>query len=181
MEPGSSPSSAASSSPLLSQGSFSCKHGSDFWLFDYNSGNPAFCGLCRLIELWEDEVPRRIHAYKLLAENGNPEVAPQFWAHYQASLGLNPPKPDQNLREYCLARGQLYGKPPSKANYPLLAALWSMMGKQPKLARAVLGALRSQPIIVTAAEIGLSPYGTHEALVKGIRMAFREIRSYRSR
>lgn len=173
------PGSAPSSSPPPVQGISGCSHEPEYVLVHQDTNLPQFCGLCRLIELWEDEVPRRIHAYKLLAENGNPEVAPQFFSHYLASLGLIPPKNGQNLREYRLARGQYIGRAPSKSQYPLLAALWDMMGYQPKLARALLGALRSQPILYIAIDLGCSPVGANQAVAKGIRMAFRSIRSYR--
>lgn len=130
-----------------------------------------------LTELWEDEVPRRIHAYKLLAENGNPEVSPQFYAHFQASLGLKPPKPGENLKAYRLARGRLYGKRPLKSQFPLLSSLWMMMGTQPKLAQALILSFTSHSLLEIAAQMKLSPYGANLAAAKGVRMALRELSS----
>lgn len=159
------------------QGSSSCQHSIDFFLFTQDDNKLAFCGLCRLRELWEDEVPRKIHAYKVLADNGNPQVAGAFYAHLQASVGLIAPKPDENLNNFRLARGRLY-RAPSEMQFPLLRALWEMMGTQPKLASALICQLNHQDSLVSAANLKMTSYGFNQATAKAIRLALRTIRSF---
>lgn len=129
-----------------------------------------------MVPVWEDEVPRRIHAYKLLAENGKPEQAAQFRRFIEVNFGLLPPEPGQNLREYRLARGQLC-KPPKKAEYPITAALWNIMGFQPIIAQSTLRSLCGQDALDQAKDLKISPYGAYQATAKGIRMILRYIRN----
>lgn len=172
------PSFNSNSSGTHMSGSSSCRHDPSFVLVSQDDRIPMFCGLCRLLELWEDEVPRKIHAYKVLADNGNPQVAGAFYAHLQASVGLIPPKPDENLNDFRLARGRLY-RAPNEMQYPLLAALWKMMGVQPRLASALIAQLRGQDPLVASVELRMTPVGLNQATAKGIRLALRFIREFR--
>lgn len=165
-----------SSSVLPVQGRSSCEHPQTFWLFTQNDSTPAFCGLCWLIQVWEDEVPKRLHAYKLLADNGKPEISPQFRRHLEAATGLIPPKPQQSLREYRLAREQ-YTRRPRKNDYPVTAALWEIMGKQPIIAQSVFRSLCGQDAVDIATDLGITPYGAYKATAKGIRMILRYLRN----
>lgn len=133
-----------------------------------------FCGLCWLTNLWEDEVPRKVHAYKVLADNGKPQVSPSFWSHLEGNVGLIPPKPNENLKAFRLARGRLYTRP-AKKQFPLLSALWNLMGYQPKLALSLIRSLQGYSNLEIAAELQLTPYGVSEATVKATRAVIRTL------
>lgn len=165
-----------SSSLLISGGGSSCEHPRTYWVFTQNDGYPAFCGLCWLKRVWEDEIPGRVHAYKVLAENGKPEIAPQFRRHLEVMVGLRPPDRGQNLREYRLARGQLC-VPPRKASYPVSSALWDIMGKQPIIARCIIRSMVGQELADIAVDLQITPYGAYQATAKGIRMTLRYLRN----
>lgn len=154
----------------------SCLHHPSLRLFTQDDRIPAGCGLCWLIMVWESEVPGRIHAYKLLADNGKPQVAPAFWSHVEAATGLVRPKQGQNLRDFRLARGQLY-RAPKPQQFPLLRALWNGMGYQPKLVSAVILTLQGREPLQIAVELKMTPGGAQAAIVKGTRLVLREIRS----
>lgn len=170
---------SSSLSPL--EGHSGCEHPRTYWVFTQNDGIPAFCGLCWITQVWEDEIPGRIHAYKLLAENGKPEIAPQFRRHLEILVGLRPPEPGQNLREYRLARGRLYTAPKKRA-HPISAALWSIMGDQPPIARCLIRSMFGQPLVEIAVDLRnayptITPYGAYQATAKGIRMTLRYLRN----
>lgn len=165
-----------SSSSLPIQGGSGCQHPRTYWLFTQNGGDPAFCGLCWMTTIWEDEVPRRLHAYKVLADNGKPEISPQFRRHLEASFGLVPPKPGQNLIEYRRARVH-YTRPPKKADYPITAALYNMMGSQPIIAQSLFRSLCGEDVVDIAQDLRITAYGAYQATAKGIRMALRYIRN----
>lgn len=153
-----------------------CSHTFSCLVLDYNSGIPAFCGLCWLSSFFQGEVPHRLHQYKVLAENGNPEVSDRFWAHLETQMGLEAPKPGQSLHEYRLARERLYGRP-SKKQYPVTFSLWKMMGTQPKIARPLLRSLWGASTEELATDFRLSSYQVHTTLGKGVRMALRNVRT----
>lgn len=139
--------------------------------------NEVFCGFCSVKFRLELEVPGRIHAYKQLADNGNPATDSRMWAHLEAVLGLIPPKPNQNLIEYRLARGRLYGEP-SKRQFPTTHALWSLMGYQPKLATPLVRTILGMNVLDVAAELNMTRYGVHMAIAKGVRATLRDVRKY---
>jgi hypothetical protein len=165
-----------SSSTFDLQGRSSCDHPRTFGIFTQNDGFYAFCGLCWLSKVWEDEIPRRVHAYKQLAENGNPELHATFRKHLEVAVGLRPPEPHQPLREYRLARKQ-YSVPPRKGSYPVSAALWDIMGKQPIIARCMIRSMLGQDFLQIAEDLDITPYGAYQATAKGIRMVLRHIRN----
>jgi hypothetical protein len=150
-----------------------CGHSSLFYLSSKDQTG-IFCGLCWLQEAWNSEFPGRFHEYKLLAENGNPETSPAFWSHLKANLGLIPPKPDENLETYRLARKRLYGEP-NKNRYPIAWALYEVLGVQPKLARPLLLHLCGFSFDYIRAENQMSTYGVHQSMSKGIRLVVRKI------
>jgi len=150
-----------------------CLHSSLFYFVGDRAGN-LFCGLCWLQNAWEAEAPSRFHEYKLLAENGNPETAPRFWAHLKANLGLIPPDPEIDLNSYRLARKRLYGVP-SKKQYPITAALYEIMGVQPKLATPLVLFFCGASMDQIRAEMKMTTYGLHQSMAKGMRMIVREI------
>lgn len=153
-----------------------CSHSPFYVVWDYNDQKPAFCGLCWLDSFFKNEFPSKIHEYKILAENGNPETSPRFWAHLEAQCGLVPPNPGQSLETFRLARERLYGKP-SRRQFPVTHALWKMMGNQPKIARPLLRALWGQPEPTIAKEFNYTLFNTHSTIGKGVRLALRNLRS----
>lgn len=165
-----------SSSLMKESGPTGCSHPRTYGVYSQNEGIYAFCGLCWLKRVWEDEIPGRIHAYKQLAENGNPELGPQFRRHLEVLVGLRPPEPDQNLRDYRLARGQLC-VPPKKRVHPVTTALWDIMGKQPIIARCLIRTMLGQELTEIAVDLGITPYGAYQATAKGIRMTLRFLRN----
>lgn len=162
--------SAKNSSPPPRAGISSCGHSSDLT-------SDSSCGLCWLILIWESEVPKKIHAYKVLADNGNPQVSASFLSHMEASFGLVRPKPDVNLHSFRLARVHLY-KAPAKKQYPLMRALWDTMGFQPSLTTALIRSLQGRTLIEIATELKMTPYGTNLAISKAIRMITRKLGAY---
>lgn len=154
-------------------GSVSCGHSPFYTLWD--DENNKFCGSCWLGQWFRAEIPSRLHEARNLAENGNPETSPRFWAHIESQLGLIPPRADEDLKSYSLAREQLYGRP-SRAQLPVTFAMWKMMGKQPKLAKPLLKSLFSATEDEIGIEFELSKYGVQSTLGKGIRLAMRFIR-----
>jgi hypothetical protein len=153
-----------------------CSHSLFYMVWDYNDEKPVFCGLCYLTTFFQDEFPKKIHAYKVLAENGNPETDPRFWSHLEAQCGLIPPRTGQDLREYRRARKGVYGVP-SKRQFPVTHSLWTMMGYQPKIARPLLRALWGLEETDIAREFHYTIYNTHATIGKGVRLALRNLRS----
>lgn len=128
--------------------------------------------------VWETEVPGRLHAYKLLADNGKPQVSPAFWSHLEASLGLVRPLPGQSLRDFRLARGHLY-RAPRQNQFPLLRALWNCMGHQPRLTTSVIRTFQGRDHLEIAVELKMDEVGARGAIFKGTRLVLRELRSFR--
>jgi hypothetical protein len=141
-------------------------------------GSDEFCGLCWLLDGFQSEIPGRIHSYKLLAENGNPETSERFLAHAEAVMGLIPPRPDQDLHAYRLAREQLYR--PSQRQFPVTYALWMMFGYQPPLAEPLTYKLYGMPDWEIAERLGVSTYNVQIRLVKATRLALRYVRNDRT-
>jgi hypothetical protein len=153
-----------------------CFHSPYAIVMDYNTGVPAGCGICHLRSVLETEIPKRLHEYELLAENGNPETDPRFWAHIEAAMGLVPPAPGEDLRKFRASRAMQY-KQPSRRDLPVTSALWKMMGYQPKLAKPLVRSILGQSIESIAADLVISLFGVHESLGKGVRMALRTMRN----
>ena len=151
-----------------------CGHSALFFLGYTNLPEVRFCGLCQIKQIWETEIPSKIHEHKLLAENGNPETSTVFMAHLKANLGLIPPKPGQNLQEYRKIRKRRYGVP-NKNTYPVATSLYNIMGVQPKLATPLLMTLCGSEVPAIRKRMMMTSYGVHLSMSKGIRMVLREI------
>lgn len=139
----------------------------------------AFCGLCYLRDGFQSEVPKKIHLSRTLAENGNPQTAPQFMSHLFVAVGLVPPAPDEDLREFrekrkpSRARGQ-YTVPaqsePYWQLYPVSSALWKLMGYQPPLGRVIAPAVvRNLSEVDISYELRTTLVDVHVRMVKAIR------------
>src|SRR6185295_16999780 len=87
---------------------FLCGHSPFVTLWSQDDPVPIGCGLCHLRALFQTEFPKRLHEYEVLAENGNPETSPRFWAHVEASMGLVPPLEGQNLKAFRASRARAY-------------------------------------------------------------------------
>jgi hypothetical protein len=153
-----------------------CSHSPFCIVWGFNSNEPTGCGLCHLQAIFETEFPKRLHEYELLAENGNPETTPAFWSRIESAMGLEGPKPHQDLRKYRASRAMQY-RQPSRGQFPVTSALWKMMGYQPKLAKPLVRSLLGVAPEAIGREFSLSVYRVHETLGKGVRFALRELRN----
>lgn len=153
-----------------------CGHSPFAIVWSQDDSLPVGCGLCHLRAILETEIPKRLHEYEVLAENGNPETSPRFWAHVESSMGLVPPREGQNLRAYRASRAGAY-RQPSRLQFPVTSSLWKMMGYQPKLAKPLVRALLGQAPEQIGREFSLSTYMVHETLGKGVRLALRYLRN----
>lgn len=154
---------------------FACGHSFLYVVWRWNEVTPAFCGLCFLASLFEDEVPKKMHEYKQLAENGNPETYGLFLAHLQSQMGLHAPPPEQSLSQFRRAREQYSPKPP-RSQLPVTHALWQLFGSQPKMAKPLLRMLLGLSENEIARQTGDSIYNIQTTVAKGIRTSLRYVR-----
>jgi hypothetical protein len=127
-----------------------------------------------LSNLFKDELPTRIHEYKKLADNGNPDTKPAFLAHLQHALGMIPPQPGQSLKNFRLAREQ-YARRPSKQHQPATYALWTLFGYQPAMAKVLLRMMLGESENDFLKD-GYSIYQVQTTVAKAIRTALRFVR-----
>jgi hypothetical protein len=163
------------------QGKVSCRHSPLYFipveLDDY-------CLLCSLKLKYDYEVPQRLHAYKQLAANGNPETHTQFLAHQETILGLVPPKKGQSLRAFRLARARFTV---AQGLYPTTSALSKAMGLQPPIVLPVVRMLQGQTEEEISRELSLreeqeiSAMNVYTRVAKGLRLVTRMVRSAESR
>lgn len=150
-----------------------CRHSSLYVLRNYDS-QPLFCGLCFYREGWESELPTRVHLFKTLAENGNPETSPKFLAHLLLAVGLEPPKPDQNLRDFQnrrSPRARVQYTKPAWGLFPVASSLWKLMGYQPPLAIVLVRGASGVDEARIAEELDTSLVDIHIRMAKAIRTA----------
>lgn len=157
------------------QQNFGCSHSFLYVVSTWNEGTPAFCGLCFLYNVFRDEHPTRIHEYKQLTVNGNPETKQAFLKHVESVMGLTGPKPGQSLRNYRLAREQ-YSRRPNRSNLPVTSALWELFGSQPKMAKPLLRALLGVTEPDIARQLDMSIYNLQTTIAKAIRTTLRYVR-----
>lgn len=134
-----------------------------------------FCGLCFLTDVFQSEVPRKIHEYKVLAVNGNPETKGTFLKHLSGQMGLHEPPPDISLERFRRARKQ-YSPEPSRTQFPVTFALWQMFGSQPKMAKPLLRRLLGSNENEIASQLDMSIYTVQVTLAKAIRTTLRYVR-----
>lgn len=154
-----------------------CGHSPLYTLSNY-AEQPLFCGLCLLKQGFEAEVPGRIHEFKTLAENGNPETSPRFMLHMTVSMGLMPPSAREALKGYRLARGQF--SRPSWGQFPVTSALWKLMGDQPPLAVPLIFAVQGHAEALIAKRLDDSVRSITIRTAKGIRTTMRYLPRGRS-
>jgi len=159
------------------QGKAGCRHS---WFYEAHGQ----CSLCFLKERYEAEVPRRLHSYKVLAENGNPETNPTFLRHQETVLGLVPPRKGQDLRDFRLARAQYTV---AHGAFPITSSLSKAMGYQPPIVIPVLRAIQGRTDAEIAAELSdredreVTILNVHRRIVKGLRLVMRTVRHAETR
>jgi len=153
---------------------------------------PLFCGLCLMKEGFEAELPGRLHAYKQLASNGNPETETKFLTHLTLVMGFLPPNTGESLTAYRFRTGRqkrnrkpprareqyseawLQSEPlskPSSKLYPVASALWKLMGYQPPLGIVLVKAVSGLTEREIARELDISILNVNNRMGKGIRTA----------
>lgn len=148
------------------EGNTSCRHSNLYEI-------AGVCGLCFIQSRYDSEVPSRLHAYKVLAENGNPETHTVFLAHQETVLGLVPPASGQNLRDFRLARAQYTV---ARGLFPVTTAMVKAMGYQPPLVLPVVRAVQGFTEAEIAAQLDDSLWSIHIRISKGIRVILRNYR-----
>lgn len=129
------------------------------------------CGLCFFQDGFASELPTRLHAYKILADNGNPETSPKFLAHLQVTFGIRPPEPGQSLHQFRAQRR--LASSPAPGIYPIASVIWEMMGNQPPLAHPFYLAVIGVPEAQIASRLEISQYNLWNRLAKATRYAMR--------
>ena len=160
-----------------------CHHSSLYILKNYEE-QPLFCGLCFYRQGWESELPTRVHLFKTLAENGNPETSPKFLAHLFLAVGLEPPRPDQNIRDFQKLRSpraRVQYTKPAWGLFPVASSLWKLMGYQPPLAIVLIRGASGRPESAIATELDLSLIDVHIRMAKAIRTAMGYLPNERTR
>lgn len=169
-----------------------CGH-SPFYVSQFEPEQPPFCGLCFFRIGVEAEVPTRIHQFKVLATNGNPETTPKMVSHLHVVMGLIPPKPTEDLREYrkrrsALAREQYTARSPlpdhkvftqiklepfskpAPGLFPVTSALWKLMGYQPPLGRVLVEGVNGRTENQIARKLETSVLDIYIRMAKAIRV-----------
>jgi hypothetical protein len=169
-----------------------CGH-SPFYIYQFIVEQPPFCGLCFFREGYQSEIPTRIHQFKTLATNGNPETTPKMVSHLHVVMGLIPPKPGENLQAYrkrrtSLAREQYTTRSPLPDHklvkqtrqepfsrpavglFPVTSALWKLMGYQPPLGRVLIEGVNGRTEYEIADKLDSSVLDIHLRMAKAIRV-----------
>lgn len=160
-----------------------CRH-SPLYVMQNEREQPPFCGLCFFREGYEAELPKKIHAYKTLAENGNPEASPKFLAHLRLVMGFEPPRPGESLKAFNRRRNSSIIVPlntndlareqytrPARRLFPVASSIWKLMGYQPPLAIVLVGAVTGKSEGQISKELDLSRMNVHIRMAKAIRTA----------
>jgi hypothetical protein len=170
-----------------------CGHSPNYIVKLYEN-QPWFCGLCFFREGTEGEVPTRIHQYKTLADNGNPETTPKMISHMHVTMGLKPPEQGEALSDFrkrrsALAREQYTTRNPfdhskivqqyklepfsrpAPGLFPVTTALWRLMGYQPPLGRVLVLGVGGRTETDIAGMLSASVLDVYIRMAKAIRVA----------
>lgn len=171
-----------------------CGH-SPLYIVQAIQNGPWICGLCLFKEGFEGELPTRIHQFKTLADNGNPQQAGKFQAHVFLTMGLVLPRVDSDgrpepLHEYRRRRGQLHcdrscrqpcleHQPREREHYtepawklfPVASALWKLMGYQPPLGIVLVRGVNGRTEAEIAKELDTSHQNVVIRMAKAVRTA----------
>lgn len=172
-----------------------CGHSPLYILQGEEPGQPPFCGLCLFKEGFDAELPTRIHLFKTLAENGNPETNPKFFAHLFLVQGLVSPRVDsdgnqESLFDFRRRRGQIKCNPdclpichkhrprerdhytePAWRLFPVASALWKLMGYQPPLGIVLVKGVNGRTEQQISRELDVSLQNVHIRMAKAVRTA----------
>lgn len=170
-----------------------CGH-SHFYLVQFVPEQPLLCGLCFFRDGVEGEIPHRVHAYRVLAANGNPETSPKMISHLQLIMGLIPPKEGESLAQYKrrrtspsreqytvrsplphhklvqLPRMESFSRP-APGLFPVTTALWKLMGVQPPLGRVLVDGVNGRREAEIARRLDTSALDIYIRMAKAIRVA----------
>jgi hypothetical protein len=147
---------------ILYVGNGSCEHSSIYQVQDV-------CLICFFRDGFQNEIPGRMHFSKQLTDNGNPQQTGRLMSHVSIVEGFRPPKPDQNLHSYRLARKQ-YSSPAHRL-FPFTSALWELMSFQPPLATPTILLVSGEKAPKIAEKLDISLYNLQERVQKGINLA----------
>jgi len=169
-----------------------CGH-NPYYSIQFYPEQPLLCGLCFFREGVEGEIPSRIHQFKTLAENGNPETMPKMVSHLHVVMGLKPPQPGESLttyrqrrnlltREQYTARSPLEGhklfqmtrverySSPAPGLFPVTSALWKLMGYQPPLGMVLIEGVYGRTERDIASKLDVSVLNIYVRMAKAIRI-----------
>jgi hypothetical protein len=169
-----------------------CGH-NPFYGIKFVEEQPLLCGLCFFKEGVEGEVPGRIHQYKVLAANGNPETTPKMASHIFVVMGLKAPNLGESLQAYrqrrnSLAREQYTARSPLEGHklflqtrverfsspapglFPVTSALWRLMGYQPPLGLVLVEGVYGRTEREIAAKLDVSVLNIYIRMAKAIRV-----------
>lgn len=170
-----------------------CNH-NPFYSIRFYDEQPLLCGLCFFRDGVEAELPGRIHQFKTLAANGNPETSPKMVAHLHVIMGLLPPKEGESLQAYrkrrsAVSREQYTARSPLPDHklfqqtrqerfsspaprlFPVTSALWKLMGYQPPLGRVLVEGVNGRTESQIAVKLATSVLDIHVRMAKAIRIA----------
>lgn len=169
-----------------------CDH-NPFYAVRFMEEQPWFCGLCFFRIGYDSEIPTRIHEYKTLASNGNPETKPKMVSHLHVVMGLKAPNPGERLSDFrkrrsALAREQYTARSPLPGHklflqtriepfsrpapglFPVTTALWKLMGYQPPLARVLIEGVNGSTEFQIAQLLETSVLDIYIRMAKAIRV-----------
>jgi hypothetical protein len=169
-----------------------CGHNT-FYSIRFLAEQPMLCGLCFFREGVEAEVPNRIHQFKTLAANGNPETTPKMVSHLHVVMGLKGPNSGESLtayrkrrisptREQYTARSPLEGhklfqltrserfSSAAPGLFPVTSALWRLMGYQPPLGLVLVEGVYGRTEREIAYKFDVSVLNIYVRMAKAIRI-----------
>lgn len=169
-----------------------CGH-NPFYSIQFYPEQPLLCGLCFFREGVEGEIPNRIHQFKTLAANGNPETMPKMVSHLHVVMGLKGPNPGESLSAYrkrrnSLTREQYTARSPLKDHklfqavrverfsspapglFPVTSALWQLMGYQPPLGLVLVEGVYGRTEREIAKSLDVSVLNIYVRMAKAIRI-----------
>lgn len=156
------------------EGKASCLHSPLYLIF--NDGDPH-CGLCLLMDAIRHELPKKMHyTQRQLTTNGNPQQTAILMAHVQLVEGLKPPRPDESLKQFRLAREQYTKTKPAHQIFPFTSALWELMGYQPTLATPLIKLIYGHEEPQLARLLGISQYELKVRVSKAIKATLKYVR-----
>lgn len=148
----------------LYQGNTSCLN---LPIYEIEEVRGSVCGPCYFREGYREELPSRVTIREYSGLFGAPQYHPALMNHLSIYLGLVPPEPGENLRNYRRRRSQRHH--PSSKSFPFISALWYLMGYQPPLAKVLKLFCEGYNEAQIADYLDISLYNAQERLNKAVR------------